>query len=45
VRAQNAKKVTLAGEWPDGLITEGNHSWPVWRYLAEFAPRHFVEKP
>jgi enterochelin esterase family protein len=28
------------------LITEGNHSWPVWRrYLAEFAPLLFVEKP
>jgi len=28
------------------LTTEGNHSWPVWRrYLAEFAPLLFVEKP
>jgi len=27
-------------------VTEGNHSWPVWRrYLAEFAPRLFVESP
>ncbi len=26
-------------------VTEGNHSWPVWRkYLAEFAPLVFVEK-
>jgi enterochelin esterase family protein len=28
------------------LITEGNHSWPVWRrYLADFAPLVFIEKP
>ncbi len=28
-------------EWQ---LTEGDHSWPVWRrYLAEFAPRLFVE--
>src|SRR5262249_29455693 len=28
------------------LITEGNHSWPVWRrYLADFAPLLFVERP
>jgi enterochelin esterase family protein len=28
------------------LTTEGNHSWPVWRrYLAEFAPLLFVDKP
>ncbi len=27
-------------------ITEGNHSWPVWRkYLAEFAPLLFDNKP
>ena len=26
-------------------ITEGNHSWPVWRrYLADFAPLLFLEK-
>ena len=25
-------------------ITEGNHSWPVWRrYLAEFVPKLFVD--
>jgi enterochelin esterase-like enzyme len=28
------------------LTTDGAHSWPVWRrYLAEFAPLLFVEKP
>ncbi|CAN5855780.1 hypothetical protein BH11VER1_BH11VER1_19390 [soil metagenome] len=28
-----------------GAITEGNHSWPVWRgYLAEFVPLLFHEK-
>jgi len=28
-------------EWQ---LTEGDHSWPVWRrYLAEFAPRLFIE--
>jgi enterochelin esterase-like enzyme len=27
-------------------VTEGNHSWPVWRrYLAEFVPRLFVATP
>ena len=27
-------------------VTEGGHSWPVWRrYLAEFVPLLFVEKP
>jgi enterochelin esterase-like enzyme len=26
----------------EGHLTEGNHSWPVWRrYLAEFAPKLF----
>jgi enterochelin esterase family protein len=30
----------------DFRITDGNHSWPVWRrYLGEFAPLLFVEKP
>jgi enterochelin esterase family protein len=27
-------------------LTAGNHSWPVWRrYLADFLPRLFVQKP
>jgi len=27
-------------------LTEGNHSWPVWRrYLADFLPLLFVTKP
>jgi enterochelin esterase family protein len=30
----------------DFLITEGAHNWPVWRrFLADFAPLLFVEKP
>jgi enterochelin esterase family protein len=30
----------------DFQITEGAHTWPVWRrYLAEFAPLLFVDKP
>lgn len=28
------------------LLTEGDHSWPVWRrYLGEFVPRLFVSSP
>jgi enterochelin esterase family protein len=27
-------------------LTEGNHSWPVWRrYLADFLPRLFAKAP
>jgi enterochelin esterase family protein len=29
----------------DWLLTEGDHSWPVWRrYLADFAPRLFARR-
>jgi enterochelin esterase family protein len=35
------KEKAIRHEWQ---LTEGDHSWPVWRrYLAEFAPRLFVE--
>lgn len=28
------------------LLTEGGHSWPVWRqYLVDFLPRLFVSSP
>jgi len=33
------KEKTVTHEWH---LTEGDHSWPVWRgYLADFAPRLF----
>jgi len=33
------KEKNIRCEW---RLTEGNHSWPVWRgYLAEFAPKLF----
>ena len=35
------KEKAIRHEWQ---LTEGDHSWPVWRrYLAEFAPRLFAE--
>ncbi len=34
--------LTTAGVKHEFIITEGNHSWPVWRgYLADFAPKIF----
>jgi len=43
--AQTLSDVLKAKEIRHELkITEGNHSWPVWRrYLADFAPRIFQE--
>jgi len=35
------KEANINHEWH---LTEGAHSWPVWRgYLAEFAPKLFVD--
>jgi len=47
---ENARRFTAAlqdsGIRHEFQATEGNHSWPVWRrYLAEFAPRLFVDEP
>jgi enterochelin esterase family protein len=47
---ENARRFTAAlqenGIRHEFQVTEGNHSWPVWRrYLAEFVPRLFVDKP
>lgn len=37
-----AENLTAHGVKHEFLITEGNHSWPVWRkYLAQFAPLLF----
>jgi enterochelin esterase family protein len=47
---ENARRFSAAlnekGIRHEFQTTEGNHSWPVWRrYLAEFAPRLFVDQP
>ena len=47
---ENARRFSAAlnekGIRHEFQTTEGNHSWPVWRrYLAEFVPQLFVERP
>jgi enterochelin esterase family protein len=47
---ENARRFSAAlnekGIRHEFQTTEGNHSWPVWRrYLAEFVPRLFAERP
>ena len=37
------KEKNVRHEW---LLTDGDHSWPVWRrYLADFVPRLFTKNP
>jgi enterochelin esterase family protein len=42
---QFSELLTQRGIRHELVITEGNHSWPIWRrYLAQIAPKLFVER-